>query len=67
MASGAEVHASDKGLLLIVGLRLKELLRKRLKECGWRDQLKEQCKGEALSCWCSVEVLTVRPTGLFLH
>ena len=25
--------------------RLKELLRLRLKECGWRDQLKEECKG----------------------
>ena len=25
--------------------RLKELLRIRLKECGWRDQLKEHCRG----------------------
>ncbi len=62
MATGAEVHVSKKGLLLIAGFRLKELLRKRLKECGWRDQLKEQCKGEALLCWCSVEELIVRPT-----
>ena len=28
-----------------VHFRLKELLRLRLKECGWRDQLKEECKG----------------------
>ena len=27
--------------------KLKELLRIRLKECGWRDQLKEHCRGEA--------------------
>ena len=33
-----------------VGYRLKELLRKRLKECGWRDELKERCKGEAVLC-----------------
>ena len=26
--------------------KLKELLRIRLKECGWRDQLKEHCRGE---------------------
>lgn len=26
--------------------KLKELLRLRLKECGWRDQLKEHCRGE---------------------
>ena len=26
------------------GVRLKELLRTRLIECGWRDQLKVQCK-----------------------
>lgn len=39
--------------LIFVGCRLKELLRKRLKECGWRDQLKEQCKGEAVLC-CEV-------------
>ena len=24
--------------------RLKEMLRERLVECGWRDQLKEMCK-----------------------
>ena len=24
--------------------RLKQLLRERLIECGWRDELKEQCK-----------------------
>ena len=26
--------------------RLKELLRTRLVECGWRDQLKQHCKGK---------------------
>ena len=26
-------------------LRLKELLRTKLIECGWRDELKEYCKG----------------------
>ena len=26
-------------------LRLKELLRKKLVEGGWRDELKEKCKG----------------------
>lgn len=25
--------------------RLKDLLRTRLIECGWRDQLKQHCKG----------------------
>jgi len=25
--------------------RLKELLRNRLIECGWRDELKQYCKG----------------------
>ena len=25
--------------------RLKDLLRTRLRECGWRDQVKEHCKG----------------------
>ena len=28
--------------------RLKELLRARLKECGWRDDLKEHCRGMVL-------------------
>ena len=28
--------------------RLKELLRIRLKECGWRDQLKEHCRGRSV-------------------
>ena len=28
--------------------KLKELLRIRLKECGWRDQLKEHCRGMAI-------------------
>jgi len=27
-----------------VDFRLKEMLRERLVECGWRDQLKEMCK-----------------------
>lgn len=26
--------------------RLKDLLRTRLIECGWRDQLKQHCKGK---------------------
>lgn len=28
--------------------RLRELLRARLKECGWRDQLKDHCRGELI-------------------
>jgi len=28
---------------------LKELLRNRLVECGWRDELKQYCKGWYLS------------------
>lgn len=28
------------------GRRLKELLRAKLVECGWKDQLKAHCKGE---------------------
>ena len=39
-------HALTSDVWLFVACRLKDLLRKRLKECGWRDQLKEQCKGE---------------------
>lgn len=31
--------------LNIIYYRLKELLRTRLRECGWRDQLKEHCRG----------------------
>lgn len=27
--------------------RLRELLRARLKECGWRDQLKDHCRGSS--------------------
>ena len=33
------------GILLF---RLKELLRNRLKECGWREQLKNHCRGRCL-------------------
>ena len=29
----------------MVRFRLKEMLRTRLVECGWRDQLKQHCKG----------------------
>jgi len=30
--------------------RLKELLRNRLIECGWRDELKQYCKGWSICC-----------------
>ena len=33
------------GVQCLLHCRLKELLRARLKECGWRDQLKEHCRG----------------------
>ena len=33
---------------LIVCCRLRELLRSRLKECGWRDKLKDQCRSETI-------------------
>lgn len=26
--------------------RLKQLLRRKLQECGWRDDIKERCRGE---------------------
>jgi len=32
-------------VLLMYNHRLKELLRNRLIECGWRDELKQYCKG----------------------
>lgn len=32
------------GVQCLLHCRLKELLRARLKECGWRDQLKEHCR-----------------------
>lgn len=28
--------------------RLKEMLKTKLLECGWRDQLKEHCKGVSI-------------------
>jgi len=46
------VHNKTVMLVLVVMLmmvtdiyRLKELLRNRLVECGWRDELKQYCKG----------------------
>lgn len=33
--------------------RLKELLRAKLVECGWKDQLKAQCKGIVFVCVCN--------------
>ncbi len=44
----------SKWLILIVELkhlvyRLKELLRGRLRECGWRDQLKDHCRGTCVT------------------
>lgn len=33
--------------------RLKELLRNRLKECGWREQIKSQCGGMP-TCTCTL-------------
>ena len=30
---------------LILTYRLKDVLKTRLRECGWRDQVKEHCKG----------------------
>ena len=32
-------------VIILIHDRLGELLRARLKECGWRDQLKENCRG----------------------
>ena len=32
--------------------RLKELLRTKLIECGWHDQLKDYCKGRCLMFYC---------------
>jgi hypothetical protein len=28
--------------------RLKQLLREKLTECGWRDEVKQRCRGEAV-------------------
>ena len=46
--------------------RLKELLRLRLKECGWRDKLKEHCRGKQvcllsdITIFLSVSMLTAK-------
>ena len=46
-----EKDKSDYGYNQMCGIsvRLKELLRNRLKECGWREQLKNHCRG-AIMC-----------------
>ena len=31
--------------LIVFFIRLKEMLKDKLVECGWRDELREHCKG----------------------
>jgi len=45
--------------------RLKELLRNRLIECGWRDELKQYCKGKS-AYHTSAEIRLVH-TGIILQ
>lgn len=44
--------------------RLKELLRNRLIECGWRDELKQYCKGWLL---VTVQIIAVFTTNEYFN
>lgn len=53
MAMAADVGLTDECAVATCALwfgRLKEMLRDRLISCGWRDELKEYCKGGS-QCW----------------
>ncbi|CAA3029984.1 transcription and mRNA export factor SUS1, partial [Olea europaea subsp. europaea] len=54
--------------------RLKELLRERLIECGWRDEMKALCRAHArnkgrksVSVDDLVHVITPKGRGSFVH
>lgn len=57
----AQIRAAINQKLIETGERdrLKDLLRKRLEEHGWRDQLKKHCKGKWRSFKTS-ELLSVQ-------
>lgn len=70
-------YCLTKPLLCNMLHRLKELLRNRLIECGWRDELKQYCKGQyayhesmtcafgdyfvAVGCYSTFEIHTLSP------
>ena len=41
--------------------RLLELLRTRLRECGWRDKLTQECKGKECQTGLSAEIFVSCP------
>ena len=61
-----EVRATLSLKICRVFLRLKELLRTKLIECGWRDELKEYCKGGPISRAACAAAAAAHPPRLSL-
>ena len=61
-----EVRATLSLKICRVFLRLKELLRTKLIECGWRDELKEYCKGGPISRAACASAAAAHPLRLSL-